>query len=482
MKSSLVIASVLLAGVALGVSAYRINGNNNQDENHNQWSRFQQSDLSAESLNQESTLNNQKTVYSTLNYNNHQSNKRISNNDNSESTFADRQYQNNKYDETRLSFNENQQQQQYGSQDQSTSGQFNGLAKKIADKAAAIQQIAVNHNIADSVNYLNGELDVARDSVKLSANSFVTFYNTTMKNLDSGDLKYMYMSPEKDTVFAQYYFNQIETVGSFKSDVRNARSGYYTIFMNNVYSNLTAGFYDDKHTVVRSAKFQNADANIKTQEGSETQAFNPALQRFLGVLAKAVSNEVKTSAKNAAFVQIKNEIRKPIVSHNTENNKLFDLIWQEDNVAMEMPNIGFQDSKLASATEQLFKSMTFQRKSQDTYTMCYNFALDNLEWISPLTVTSAGKRTTTPPTKFNVEKINIQVSFDKSSFDQQQSCNKISANAYVRGLNFNLDNNLQSEVVSKIENNLERFIQHSLGSYIQTALKQIVCNNSYYKY
>jgi hypothetical protein len=38
MKSSLVIASVLLAGVALGVNAYRINNNNNnnydnQDEN-----------------------------------------------------------------------------------------------------------------------------------------------------------------------------------------------------------------------------------------------------------------------------------------------------------------------------------------------------------------------------------------------------------------------------------------------------------------
>uniref|UniRef100_A0A2S2PD40 Uncharacterized protein n=1 Tax=Schizaphis graminum TaxID=13262 RepID=A0A2S2PD40_SCHGA len=303
-----------------------------------------------------------------------------------------------------------------------------------------------------------------------------------MKNLDNGNLKYMYLNPEKDTVFAQYHFNQIETVGSFKSDVRDARSGYYTIIMNNVYSNLTTGFYDDKHSVVRSAKFQNADANLKTQDGSETQMFNPALQRFLGVLAKAVSNEVKMSARNAAFVQIKNEIRKPIAFQNTENNKLFDLIWQENNVAMEMPNIGFQDSKLASTTEQLFKSMTFQRKSPDSYTMRYDFALDNLEWISALTVMTAGMRTTIPPTKFNVEKINIHVFFDKSTFEQQQSCDKIFTNAYVHGLNFNLDNNIRPEVMSAIENNLERFIQHSLGSYIQTSLKQIVCNNNYYKY
>lgn len=407
----------------------------------------------------------------------------MSNNDNSESTFTDRQYQNSKYDETHFGSNENQQ-QQYGNQNQATSGQFSGLAKKIVDKVAAIQQIAVNHNIADNINYLNGALEVARDSVRLSANNFVSFYNTTMKNLDNGDLKYMYLNLEKDTCFAQYHFNQIETTGSFKSDVRDARSGYYTIIMNNVYSNLTTGFYDDKHSVVRSAKFQNADVNIKTQDGSETQVFNPALQRFLGVLAKAVSNEVKMSGRNTAFVQIKNEIRKPIYyqNQNTENTKLFDLVWQEDNVAMEMRNIGFGDSKLASASEHLFKSMTFQRKSPDSYTMRYDFALNNLEWISPLTVMSAGKRTTTPPTKFNVDKINVQVFFDKSSFDQQQSCDKISVNTYVQGLTFNLDNNLRSEVVSVIENKLERFIEHSLGSYIQTSLKQNVCNNNYNKY
>ncbi|XP_027848061.2 LOW QUALITY PROTEIN: nuclear control of ATPase protein 2-like [Aphis gossypii] len=507
MKSSLVIASVLLAGVALGVNAYRINNNNNnnQDENHNQWSRFQQSDFSAESLNQEPNFFDQQTAGSRLNHDNEQFNKRIvSNNDNSESTFTDRQYQNSQYDETHFDFNENQQQQQqqqqqttttqqqqqqdqqqqYGNQNQATSGQFSGLAKKIADKVAAIQQIAVNHNIAYNVNYLNGALEVARDSVKLSANNFVSFYNTTMKNLDNGDLEYMYLNLEKDTCFAQYHFSQIETTGSFKSDVRDARSGYYTIVMNNVYSNLTTSFYDDQHSVVRSAKFQNADANIKTQDGSETQVFNPALQRFLGVLAKAVSNEVKMSARSTALVQIKNEIRKPIYyqNQNTENTKLFDLVWQEDNVAMEMRNIGFGNSKLASATEQLFKSMTFQRKSPDSYTMRYDFALNDLEWISPLTVMSAGKRTTTPPTKFNVDKINVQVFFDKSSFNQQESCDKISVNTDVRGLTFNLDNNLRSEVVSVIENKLERFIQHSLGSYIQKTLKQNVCNNNYYKY
>ncbi|CAI6364189.1 unnamed protein product [Macrosiphum euphorbiae] len=303
-----------------------------------------------------------------------------------------------------------------------------------------------------------------------------------MKNMDNGKLKYMYLNPEKDTVFAQYHFNQIETVGSYNSDVFGARSGYYTIVMNNVNSNLSTGFYNDNHSVVRSARFQNADANVKTQDGSETQAFNPALQRFLGVLAHAVSNEVKRSARNNALAQIKNEIIKPIVLQNTENNKLFDLMWQEGNVAIEMSNIEFQNSQLASATEQLLKSMTFQRKSQDSYTMVYDFALNKLAWTSTLNVVSAGKTVNTPRTKFDVEKIYIRVYLTKWSFDQQQSCDSISTNINVQGLNYNLDNNLRPEVVSAIDNNLERFIQHSLESNIQTYLKQMVCNNNYNKY
>jgi len=457
----------------------------------NQWFRFQQTDSSDESLNVGANLFDQKTDGSKIYNNNDQFNKHIVNNDdNSESTFASRKYQNSQDDETHFGLYENlnqrqqqqqQRQQQYGSQNQATSGQSNELTKKIVEKIAAIQQIAVNHNFADNINYLNGELDVARNSIKMSENKFMSLYNSTMKNLNNGELKYMYLNPEKDTVFAQYHFNQIETVGSYNSDVRDARSGYYTIVMNNVVSNLSTGFYDDNHSVVRSAKFQNADANVKTQDGAETQAFNPALQRFLGVLAHAVSNEVKTSARNNALVQIKNEILKPIVFQNTENNKLFHLMWQEGNVAIEMSNVEFQNSQLASATEQLLKSMTFQRKSQDSYTMSYDFVLKNLEWTSALTVTSAGKSTIIRPTKFIVEKINILVYLSKS-IDQQQSCDNIYTDVNVQGLSYNLDNNLRSEVVSAIDNNLERFIQYSLESNIQTSLKQIVCNNNYNKY
>ncbi|XP_022166227.1 putative uncharacterized protein DDB_G0282499 [Myzus persicae] len=495
MKSSLVIASVLLAGVALGVNAYRINNNNNnnnQDEIHNQWFRFQQTDSSDESLNLGTMLFEQKTDDSKINNNNDQLNKRIMNNDDSsESTFSNHKFQNHQHDETHFSSNENltqrqrqqqqqqqqPQQQQYLSQNRATSGQSsNGLTKKITDKIAAIHQIARN------IKNFNGALDVARDSVKLSANNFVTFYNSTMNNLNSGELKYMYLNPETDTVVAQCHFNHLETVGSFKSDVQDARSGYYTIIMNNVNSNLSTGFYDDRHSVVRPAKFQYADANIKTQDGSTTQAFDSALKRFLGVLATAVSKEVKMYTRNTVLVQIKNEIVKPIVLQNTENNKLFDLMWQEGNVAMEMPNIGYQNLQLDSATEQLFKSMTFQSKSQNSYTTSYDFALNNLEWTSTMTVTSAGKRTAIPLTKFNVEKIDIQANFNKLSFDKQQSCDDITVNVNVRGLNYDLDDNLLSEVVSEIDNNLQRFIQHNLESNIQTALKQIFCNNHYNKY
>jgi len=157
-------------------------------------------------------------------------------------------------------------------------------------------------------------------------------------------------------------------------------------------------------------------------------------------------------------------------------------MWQEGNVAIEMSNTEFQNSQLASATEQLLKSMTFLKKSQDTYTTVYDFVINNLEWTSTLNVMSADKRTNIPRTKFNVEKIIIQVYLSKWSFDQQQSCDNISTNVNVQGLSYNLDNNLRFEVVSAIDNNLERFIQHSLESKIQTSLKQIVCNNNYNKY
>lgn len=349
----------------------------------------------------------------------------------------------------------------------------------MVEKIAAIQKIAVEHNIADSADFLDAALTVNQNSVKFSKHNFVSFFNSTMKNLDNGDLEYMYLNPNKDAVFAQYQFNELKTIGSFKSNIPHAHSGYYTIIMNNVISNLSTGFFDDKHAVIKAAKFQYADSNIKTHDGSETQVFSPALeQKYLGVLANAVSNEVMKSSNKGALVYIKNEIRKPMEINVARKytNKLFDLRWQEDQVTMEMNNIGFKNSEeLKQATEQLLNSVTFQRKSQDSYRMRYDFAIKNLEWTSALNVMSAGKRMTTEPMKFAIEKVNVKVYIDKAVQNQQQSYGKAYTKVEVRGLQYNLKH-AQSELVSNLENDLQHFMELSLASYLQDCLVQELIN------
>ncbi|XP_025192973.1 uncharacterized protein LOC112592999 [Melanaphis sacchari] len=474
MKSALVIASVLLAGVVFEVTARNVYDNQNQNENNNQWVRFQQGDSSDESA--EPTLNE---------YQNNNKFNYVLNNYESESTFADRSRQNNQNDETHFgSSQESSQQQQHRSQNQFTAvSQPEGLAKAMIEKIATIQKIAVEQNIADSADFLDAALTINQNYVKFPKHNYVSFFNSTMKNLDSGDLEYMYLNPEKDTVFAQYQFNDIKTVGSFKSNIPHAHSGYYTIVMNNVLSNLSTGFYDDKHAVIKAAKFQYADANVMTHDGSETQVLSPALeQKFLGVLANAVSNEVKKSANKGALVHIKNEIRKPIEMNMASKytNKLFDLRWQEDQVSMEMSNIGFKNSEeLKRAAEHLLNSVSFQRKSQDSYRMRYDFAINNLEWTSAMNVVSAGKSMTTDPIKFTIEKVNIKVHIDKSVHNQQQqqSYDKAYTNVEIRGLHYNL-RHVQSELVSNLENELQRFMELSLGSCIQDSLVQELNNSN----
>ncbi|XP_060875801.1 uncharacterized protein LOC132949059 [Metopolophium dirhodum] len=473
MKSALIIASVLLVGVALEVAARNVNDNQNQRENNNQWTRLQQGDSTDESV--ESNLNE---------YQNNNKFNNVRSNHGSESMFADRQV--NQNDDTYFgSSQELGLQQQRKSQHQLNAASYpEGLAKIMVEKIAAIQKIAVDYNIAETADSLNAALPVNSNSVKFAKHNFVSFTNSTMKNLENGDLEYMYLNPERDTMFAQYQFNEIKTVGSFKSNIPHAHSGHYTVILNNVLSNLSTGFHDNKHAVIKAAKFQNADVNVITHDGSETQVFTPAMeQKYLGVLANTVSNEVMKSANKGALVQIKNEIRKPIVSQmNTarkNTNKLFDLRWQEDQVTMEMANIGFMNSEvLVHATEHLLNSVSFQRKSQDSYRMRYDFAIKNMGWTSPLNIVSANMRTTTDPIQFTIDDIIVKVFIDKSGRDQQQQLyGKAYTNVEVRGLHYNLKN-VKSDLVPYFENDLQRFMEHSLGSYLQDSLVQELINSS----
>jgi len=427
------------------------------------------------------------TVGLTLNeYQNNNKFNNVRSNYDSESMFVDHSRQINQNDDTYFgSSQELGQQQQLKSQNMFNAASHpEGLAKMMVEKIAAIQKIAVDYNIADSADSFNAALPVNSNSIKFSKHNFVSFFNSTMKNLENGDLEYMYLNPDRDAVFAQYQFNEIKTVGSFKSNIPHAHSGYYTVILNNVFSNLSTGFHDNKHAVIKAAKFQNADVNIITHDGSETEVFNPAMeQKYLGVLANTVSNEVIKSTNKGALVQIRNEILKPIVSQtNTarkNTNKLFDLRWQEDQVTMEMANIGFMNSELlVHATEHLLNSVSFQRKSQDSYRMSYDFTIRTLGWTSALNIMSAGMRTTTDPIQFTIDQISIKVYIDKSVYGQQQQAyGKAYTNVEIRGLHYNLKN-VKSDLVSYFENDLQRFMEHSLKSYLQDSLVQELMNSS----
>jgi hypothetical protein len=352
-----------------------------------------------------------------------------------------------------------------------------GLAMKIAEKIATLQKIVLNQNVVRSTEHLNGMLNINKNVVKMSEQKFVNFYNTTMKNLNNGDLEYMYINLGKDMVYVQYKFDRIETTGSFKSNIETAKRGYFTVVLKKVNSNVTVGFEDRHHAIVRPANFEYADVDFKTEEGAETRAFDEALEnQYLRVLTDAVTGEVfRFTNSGGMMAQIKNEIRKPIVmaSHSTANSeaKLIDLRWEQDDLSMEMSNVGYLNAEQA-AEKSIFTAMLVDRQSENSFRTRYNFTLNNLEWTSALTVVSAGNRMTARNVHCEIESIKIQVTLNKS-LDRSQSYDKFNTDVHVMGLRYNLgSNNVQSELVSKVEEHLQHFIEKSLEFNFQQILRQ----------
>lgn len=401
------------------------------------------------------------------------------NNEYTESKFADRYRQNNQNEWFSSSDMWSELQQQNNNRYQNNYGQFTGLAKKMAEKIAAVQKIAVDYDIAGYSDDLENMLNVNKVVVKLSDGKFVTFYDTTMNNLNNGHLEYFFVDPDSDTMCVEYAFDTIQTVGSYRSNVHSSKSGSYVITMNNVNSNVTTSLKNNQHANIKPVEFQYADAFIKNEDGVETHEFDGALEnRYMSALKNAVSAEVARSTKKGMIAQIKNEILRPMFSQDTESKgKLFDMRWTEDDFSMEMYNIWLQNPE--TANEQLSGSVSFMRKSQNTYVMRYDFEFEDFKWNSPLTVEYAGKKMIFRPANFGIDKVFIQVAFVKS-YSQPQMCGNINTNVEVRGFRYNLGDNIQSEIVSKVGSKLQRFFEHSLGSYIQECLRQYVCYNGKY--
>jgi hypothetical protein len=342
---------------------------------------------------------------------------------------------------------------------------------KIAEKIAALQKIALHQNIEHS----NGVLNIKKNAVKISEQEFVIFYNTTMKNLNNGELEYMYVDPDMDMVYVQYKFDRIETTGLFKSTIETAKRGCFTVILKKVNSYVMIGQH--QHAVVRPANFEYSEVKFKTKDGAETRAFDDVLKhKYLRMLADVVTDEVFRYTNNVGMVaQIKNEIRKPMViaSRDAANSegKLFDLRWEQDDLALDMTNVGYLNAERA-AELSIFTAMLVNRQSKNFYRTRYYFTLNDLEWTSALTVVSAGNMMTARNVHCKIEKIKIQVTVNKS-LDLSQSYSKFNTDVHVMGLRYDLgSNNVQSELVSKVKEQLQHFIEKSLESNIQDYLRQ----------
>ncbi|VVC29645.1 Hypothetical protein CINCED_3A019155 [Cinara cedri] len=488
MKTSVaIVASVLLAGVALDVTAFSVYS---QRENENsQWpsmtQRVRSQSSSDVSPNQEHTVNLGEfdDEYINDNNKNHHGPMRI----NKEYAVEKiNRYQTNGNDESSMEYSLYKRQPEGRRYHTASSG----ITKKIVDKITAIQKIAIDRS-AEQIDHLNRDIEINKSVIKMSGHNFVTFYNATMKNLEAGHLESLYINPGRDTVYVLYKFDQLKTVGSFKSNDAYFKSGYYTIVLNKINSTVTTGFENNlQRPALEPAKFLYADADIVTENGTETQAFNDALEhRYLRVLGNAVCNEVLQSTGRGMVAQLKNEIRKPIaIAQNAADNKakLFDMKWTEDDFSMEMSNVGFRDSTAVSQqADRLFNSVVFQRKSENAYSMGYDFVLTGLEWTSVLTVEYAGNKMNTRPTNFKIEKVDLRVtvfkSLDRPQQQQNSECEKVNTDIEITGLQYEFDDEMaavQSELLSLAKAKLQRYMVRSLESHFQNSVKQAICNHN----
>lgn len=352
-----------------------------------------------------------------------------------------------------------------------------GLAGETIEKM--IEKIAAIQEIAGRAQHFDGAaIAVDKDAIKLSDREFVTFGEATMKRLEDGRLEYAYVNVERDVVMAQYAFDRVETVGSFKSNVQGAKAGRFDVVMNQMTGNVSTGLNGDGQKAAEPARSRFAEATIVTADGAETRAFDGALKhRYLGVLERAVSAEVARSVGRGPIAQMKREMRDPMPFRGA---KLFDMSWTEDDVSMQMSGIGF--AKTAGATH--LTAVSLYRVSDNVYGTRCLFAFNDLEWISPLTVESAGRnKMTMRAAHVKVDGINVHVTVLKSrqpGDGQQQPCGQINTHVEVAGLRYDFDETVPSEFLGKIQDKLQRFIEHSLEYNVQQSLKQDLCNINKY--
>lgn len=365
-----------------------------------------------------------------------------------------------------------------------------GLVSKMAQKIAAVQKIAGQHDWSEAAADIPyARMNINNVAVKLqSGQNFVTFYNNTMSGLNGGRLEYLYVNAEKDVVLAQYKFGELETVGSFRANLPAVKAGYYSIGLKDVYSNVSTGFA--QHAAVKPASFRTAESVVRTDDGAETRALDGAIEhKFLRELGHAVSAQALKTTDYGMIGQLKTEARKPMMAaiapgaSKTAAGKLFDMRWTEGGVTMEMLDAGYGKFPEQAAQQFRFGAVSIAPVGPSAaYKMLFDFAFDELRWASALTVRSAaGKKTMTARSvDFYVPKAYVRVSVVKKSSQQPLCGGDISADVQIRDARYSFAEDVPSELRSQMDEKFVRFFEHSLEYYVQEALKQELCNTGGY--
>lgn len=347
------------------------------------------------------------------------------------------------------------------------------IVKKIADLDKIIsEKYILNINLLDIEN----PLFIKNSVIKVNKHNFLKFQNAEMQNLEKGNLEYLSINLVNDSVYVECTFDKLSTNGIFKTNLLHTKLGSFSIDLNNISSSISTSFHKGKRNI-RPAKSSIITAYFNTDNHQNVDALNKAInKKYRHILENSISAELYNSTYKGMVDRLKTELKNPLNNDNNERaTKLYDMNWTEDNLNIQMSNIGGQSWKQVN---QKMDSMSYTRKTNTTYKLRFDVNLKELKWISDLTVILNGKRSRVQSLEFGIKDIRFHITIFKSI--DNRNCQKIQIAIHVNDLQYNLNEQLESSIKSSIKNKLHGFIERSFKEYMKNALKQEVCNNRLY--
>lgn len=369
---------------------------------------------------------------------------------------------------------ESNQESEKKSSNQDVEGDSNTLGRNIIRKIVDLDKIVVqefkyNKNLLD----MKYPLLIKDSVVKITKHNFIKFQNAEMHNLEQGNLEYLSLNLVNDSVYVEYVFVKLSTNGTFKTNLSSTKSGSILIDLNDIRSSVSASFHKGRHNII-PAKSSTITVNINAvnQENIDT-IIKSVNKKYRNILEKSISTELYNSTFKGMVNRLKTEMKSSLNDENNERaTKLYDMNWTEDNLNIQIYNIGGQSWKQIN---QKMDSMSYTRETNNTYKMRFDIHLKELQWTSDLTIIINGQLDRVQSLNFNINDIRTHIVLFKSIDNQE--CLKIEIKTHVNGLRYNLYEQLTTSIKSLIDNKLHGFIERSFEAYIKNALKREVCNN-----